>query len=156
MNKHTFGVAKPNAGRFSLRMRIDGLDADLRQMFLQRVDILGISTERDVLQALLAAAAKDGAPALRVAGGMQMQPVAAPAAVEAESVGEARGAVEIRYREDEMIERMDGGDALAPRGLGMSCHASSLPRILCSDHSTRGGWSQRPGDISAAPLHTPS
>src|SRR4030095_114243 len=142
MNQHTFGVAKPNAGRFGLRMRIDGLDADLRQMFLQRVDILGIGAERDVLEALFAAAAKDGAPALRVAGGMQMQPVAAPADVEAEIVVEARGDGEVREREDEMIERMDGGDALAPRGLGMSCHASSLPRILCSDHSTRVGASE--------------
>src|SRR5262249_12306320 len=85
--------------------RIDTLDPERIEALAKARQIVLVRAERDELQ-LLARTLHDRAPAMRVAVGIEAEPAALLAEVEAEVRVELAGRLQIRNREVELVERV--------------------------------------------------
>src|ERR1700694_6099589 len=93
----------------------------------QRLEILLVHSETQVLELLPARRLANRSPAVRMAEGVQIDASAAAPYVQAELGIKAFGFIERRHREDEAIQRMDRRHAVAARSsLGQCLHQCLL------------------------------
>src|SRR6266852_784086 len=120
------GIAQPDTGVVGQRMRRhprDLLPIDLSQ---QRLEILLVDSETQVLELLPARRLANRSPAVRMAEGVQVDASAAAPYVQAELGINALGFIKRRYSEDETIQRMDRRHAVTARSSFGRCLHQSL------------------------------
>src|SRR2546427_1463220 len=109
------GIARPDTALLAQRMAGDARRARSLDTLRQQLEVLRINSEAQILEFLSTRRGKDRSPAVGMAVGVQIEALALAARIEAEFRIEPLRLVEIRYGENETIERMNRGYAVSTR-----------------------------------------
>src|SRR5438876_2437734 len=128
------GIAQPDAGVVGKRMRRHPRDLQPIDLLEQRLEILLVHSETQVLELLPARRLVNRSPAVRMAEGVQIDASAAKPHIQAELGKKAFGFIKCRHGEDETIQRMDRRHALTARSyFGQCVHRCLLQKANVSD-----------------------
>src|SRR5271169_4019240 len=122
------GVGEPGASVLAEPVRWAGGQAEALNAPQQRREIIGVDAEAQVLKSLCPRRRINRCPAVRVTVGIQVDALAFAPRVEPEFGIEPLRYTQIGHREDEAVDRMDGGYAGSTRcPAWCGVHGAPLP-----------------------------